>query len=299
MDLVMSLSRSGRGHGLRPVPRRGRARGRPDRPCGAGSLSRRSVPSRGSAMALLEVEDVVAGYGAGPDILNGAVAPVRAGPAAMHHRPERRRQIDAAASAICGPAAGARAASHASRASARRAAHRPDPAPRHLLRAAGRSLFPDMTVQREPPDGRLHAARPPRGRARIETVFEMFPILRERARAAGQGRSPAASSRCCCLARALVLQPRAHHAGRALARPGAARSRAQIFDIMDRLRRAGMTIILVEQNASGPRVRRLGLRARPGPGGVRGRRRRRSSRIRASRSCTSGGAAPSGRKLAG
>ena len=74
----------------------------------------------------------------------------------------------------------------------------------------------------------------------------------------------------------------------------------QIFDSMDRLRRAGMTIILVEQNA------RMGLEFADwgcvldlGRAVFEGASRARSSRIRASRSCTSAGAAPSGRQVAG
>jgi branched-chain amino acid transport system ATP-binding protein len=82
---------------------------------------------------------------------------------------------------------------------------------------------------------------------RIEGVFEMFPILRERSARPAKVLS-GGEQQMLLLGRALVLQPRLimlDEPSLGLA-PKVAR---QIFEDMDRLRRAGMTIVLVEQNA--------------------------------------------------
>ena len=107
---------------------------------------------------------------------------------------------------------------------------------------------------------------------RVEAVFEMFPILRERSAQLAKVLS-GGEQQMLLLGRALVLQPEIIM----LDEPSlglAPRVARQIFDSMDRLRRAGMTDHPGRaERQDGPRVRRLGLRPGPGQGGVRGRHR--------------------------
>jgi branched-chain amino acid transport system ATP-binding protein len=197
-------------------------------------------------MALLEVEDVAAGYGAGPDILRGLslriepdrsyciIGPNGAGKSTLLRvicglLPARRGRVVFRGEALAGL--------------------RPD----QILRRGicfvpqDKSLFPDMTVRENVrmggyilPDRREIARR-------AEAVFAMFPILRERAARPAKVLS-GGEQQMLLLGRAMVLQPQIimlDEPSLGLA-PKVAR---QIFDNMDRLRRAGMTIILVEQNA--------------------------------------------------
>ena len=110
---------------------------------------------------------------------------------------------------------------------------------------------------------------------RVEAVFAMFPILRERSSRPAKVLS-GGEQQMLLLGRALVLQPEIimlDEPSLGLA-PKVAR---QIFDSMDRLRRAGMTDHPGRaERQDGPRVRRLGLRAGSGQGGVRGRVARRA-----------------------
>ena len=110
-----------------------------------------------------------------------------------------------------------------------------------------KSLFPDMTVKENVRMGGYILKDRREVERRIEAVFAMFPILRERAARPAKVLS-GGEQQMLLLGRALVLQPQIimlDEPSLGLA-PKVAR---QIFDNMDRLRRAGMTIILVEQNA--------------------------------------------------
>ena len=149
-------------------------------------------------MALLEVEDVAAGYGAGPDILRGLslrieqdrsyciIGPNGAGKSTLLR-------------VICGllPARRGRVAFKGESLAGLRADQ--------ILRRGicfvpqDKSLFPDMTVKENVRMGGYILQDRREVERRVEAVFAMFPILRERARARPRC-SPAASSRCCCSA---------------------------------------------------------------------------------------------------
>jgi branched-chain amino acid transport system ATP-binding protein len=197
-------------------------------------------------MALLEVVDVTAGYGAGPDILTGlslAIEPDRSyciiGPNGAGKStllrvicgllPARRGRVTFRGEALAGL--------------------RTD----QILRRGicfvpqDKSLFPDMTVRENVRMGGYILEDRREVERRLEAVFEMFPILRERAARPAKVLS-GGEQQMLLLGRALVLQP----AIVMLDEPSlglAPKIARQIFDNLDRLRRAGMTIILVEQNA--------------------------------------------------
>jgi branched-chain amino acid transport system ATP-binding protein len=197
-------------------------------------------------MALLEVDDVAAGYGAGPDILNGLslriegdrsyciIGPNGAGKSTLLRvicglLPARRGQVAFQGAPLAGL--------------------RPDEVLRRgiCFVPQDKSLFPDMTVEENIRMGGYILKDRKEVERRIETVFSMFPILRER-RARPAKVLSGGEQQMLLLGRALVLEPRLimlDEPSLGLA-PKVAR---QIFDAMDRLRRAGMTIMLVEQNA--------------------------------------------------
>jgi branched-chain amino acid transport system ATP-binding protein len=197
-------------------------------------------------MALLEIDDVVAGYGAGPDILNGLslrieqdrsyciIGPNGAGKSTLLRvicglLPARRGQVAFQGAPLAGL--------------------RPDEVLRRgiCFVPQDKSLFPDMTVEENVRMGGYILNDRKEVERRIETVFAMFPILRER-RARPAKVLSGGEQQMLLLGRALVLKPRVimlDEPSLGLA-PKVAR---QTFDAMDRLRRAGMTIILVEQNA--------------------------------------------------
>jgi branched-chain amino acid transport system ATP-binding protein len=197
-------------------------------------------------MALLEVEEVCAGYGAGPDILSGLsltiepdrsyciIGPNGAGKSTLLRvicglLPPRRGRVTFKGEELAGL--------------------RPD----QILRRGicfvpqDKSLFPDMTVRENVRMGGYILADRHEVERRLEAVLAMFPILRERAAQPAKVLS-GGEQQMLLLGRALVLQPEIimlDEPSLGLA-PMIAR---QIFDNMARLRSAGMTIILVEQNA--------------------------------------------------
>jgi branched-chain amino acid transport system ATP-binding protein len=197
-------------------------------------------------MALLEVEDVTAGYGAGPDILTGLslrieqdrsyciIGPNGAGKSTLLR-------------VICGllpPRHGKVSFKGASLARLRTD---------EILRRGicfvpeDKSLFPDMTVKENVRMGGYILQDRQEVERRVENVFEMFPILRERSARPAKVLS-GGEQQMLLLGRALVLQPELIM----LDEPSlglAPRISRQIFDNMDRLRMAGMTVVLVEQNA--------------------------------------------------
>ena len=197
-------------------------------------------------MALLEVEDVAAGYGAGPDILRGLslriepdrsyciIGPNGAGKSTLLRvicglLPARRGRVTFRGEALAGL--------------------RPDQILRRGICSVpqDKSLFPDMTVRENVRMGGYILPDRREIERRVEAVFAMFPILRERAARPAKVLS-GGEQQMLLLGRAMVLQPQIimlDEPSLGLA-PKVAR---QIFDNMDRLRRAGMTIILVEQNA--------------------------------------------------
>jgi branched-chain amino acid transport system ATP-binding protein len=197
-------------------------------------------------MALLEILDVAAGYGGGPDILRG-----------LSLRIERDRSYciigpngagkSTLLRVICGllPARRGEVVFKGERLAGLRTDE--------ILRRGicfvpqDKSLFPDMTVKENVRMGGYILKDRHEVERRIEAVFAMFPILRKRAARPAKVLS-GGEQQMLLLGRALVLQPEIimlDEPSLGLA-PKVAR---QIFDNMDRLRRAGMTIVLVEQNA--------------------------------------------------
>ena len=219
-------------------------------------------------MALLEVEDVAAGYGAGPDILRGLslrieqdrsyciIGPNGAGKSTLLRvicglLPARRGRVSFKGK----PLAGLRAD--------------------EILRRGicfvpqDKSLFPDMTVRENVRMGGYILKDRREVERRVEAVFALFPILRERAARPAKVLS-GGEQQMLLLGRALVLQPQIimlDEPSLGLV-PKVAR---QIFDSI------GPAVARRHDHHPGraerqdwPRVRRLGLRSRSGQGGVRG-----------------------------
>jgi len=201
-------------------------------------------------VARLEVEDLVAGYGIGPDILTGLT---------LRIEPERSYCIIGPNGAgkstllkvICGllpPRRGAVRFDGASLAGLR--------ADQVLQRGIcyvpqDRSLFPDMTVRENLRMGGYTLRDRAEVDRRIVAVQEMFPILGERMGQLAKTLSGGQQQQL-LLGRALVLRPKIIM----LDEPSlglAPKVSRQIFDAMARLKAAGISIIVVEQNA------RLGL----------------------------------------
>jgi branched-chain amino acid transport system ATP-binding protein len=197
-------------------------------------------------MALLEIEDVVAGYGAGPDILRGLslrieqdrsyciIGPNGAGKSTLLRvicglLPPRRGRVSFKGEQLAGL--------------------RTD----EILHRGicfvpqDKSLFPDMTVKENVRMGGYILKDRREVERRLEAVFAMFPILRERSARPAKVLS-GGEQQMLLLGRALVLRPQVIM----LDEPSlglAPRVARQIFDAMAGLRSSGMTVILVEQNA--------------------------------------------------
>jgi branched-chain amino acid transport system ATP-binding protein len=197
-------------------------------------------------MALLEVDDVTAGYGAGPDILQGLslrvepdrsyciIGPNGAGKSTLLRvicgllRP-RRGQVTFKGE----PLGGLRTDQILGRGI--------------CFVPQDKSLFPDMTVKENVRMGGYILKDREEVERRLEAVFKMFPILRERSGRPAKVLS-GGEQQMLLLGRALVLRPEVimlDEPSLGLA-PKVAR---QIFDAMAGLRQSGMTVILVEQNA--------------------------------------------------
>ena len=118
------------------------------------------------AGALLRADDLVAGYLPGVNILNGCDLYVQRGRAGRHHRPQRRRQVDAAQGAVR-PGQGQQRHRHA----ARRGHHRPEGEPARRpgrgIRAADQQRLPLPHHRGEPADGRLPVPQAVQGAVRV------------------------------------------------------------------------------------------------------------------------------------
>lgn len=197
-------------------------------------------------MALLEVDNVTAGYGAGPDILIGlsmriernttycVIGPNGAGKSTLLR-------------VICGllhPRQG-------------NVTFKGEPLNKlrtdEILEKGicfvpqDQSLFPDMTVTENLRMGGYILRDRKEVEERIEAAFEMFPILKERHSQMANVLS-GGEQQMLAIGRSLVLKPEIIM----LDEPSlglAPRISRQIFDNIAQLKRAGMTIILVEQNA--------------------------------------------------
>lgn len=197
-------------------------------------------------MALLEMHNVVAGYGSGPDILKGVDLEVEKG------------QIHC----IIGPNGAGKSTVLKTIAGLLRPRQgtvtykgedisglRPD---QRLARGIcfipqERALFGDMTVRENLRMGGYVLNDRKLIESRIEEVFEQFPILRERASQRVKTMS-GGQQQMVVMGRALILKP----AVIMLDEPSLGLAPAivqQVFDIARQFRELGITVLLVEQNA--------------------------------------------------
>jgi branched-chain amino acid transport system ATP-binding protein len=197
-------------------------------------------------MALLVVDNIRAGYGDGPDILQGLSLEIEQGKTYCIIGPNGAGK-STLLRAVCGllhPREG-KVTFKGETLNKLRADE--------ILRRGvcyvpqDRSLFPDMTVKENLRMGGYILPDRKELEARIKEVMVMFPILEERSSQQAKTLS-GGEQQMLAIGRALVLQPEVIM----LDEPslGLAPKIAQyIFDSILQLREAGMTIILVEQNA--------------------------------------------------
>ena len=201
---------------------------------------------------LLEVRNIHAGYGAGPSILRGLSMSVEKGKSYCIIGPNGAGK-STLLKVICGllhPREGEIVFKGS---------------PIHSLRTdqilmqgisfvpQDRSLFPDMTVRENLRMGGYILKDRQEVERRIEAVYELFPLLKERGSQLAKTLS-GGQQQMLAIGRSMVLRPEIimlDEPSLGLA-PKIAR---QIFDSIQLLKQSGMTVLLVEQNA------RLGLRS--------------------------------------
>ncbi len=197
-------------------------------------------------MALLEVENVRAGYGEGPDILTGLSLEIEQGKTYCIIGPNGAGK-STLLKAICGllhPREG-------------RVTFKGEVLNKlrtdEILRRGisfvpqDRSLFPDMTVKENLRMGGYILKSRSEVEDRIEEVMVMFPILKERSSQQAKTLS-GGQQQMLAIGRALVLRPEIIM----LDEPSlglAPKISQYIFESVSKLKETGMTIILVEQNA--------------------------------------------------
>jgi branched-chain amino acid transport system ATP-binding protein len=197
-------------------------------------------------MALLEVENVVAGYDAGPDILTGLSLTFEAERSYCIIGPNGAGK-STLLKVICGllPARQGRVVFDGETLNGRRTDE--------ILRRGisfvpqDRSLFPDMTVRENLRMGGYILKDRRAVEERIDAVLGMFPILRERYSHLAKTLS-GGQQQMLLIGRAMVLRPRVMMLDEPSLGLAPIVSR-QIFDSIARLREAGIVIIVVEQNA--------------------------------------------------
>jgi branched-chain amino acid transport system ATP-binding protein len=202
-------------------------------------------------MPLLEVEDIVAGYGIGPDILTGLSLAIEADRSYCIVGPNGAGK-STLLKAICGLVP------------LRRGRVVFDGQPLNRLRTdqilhrgicfvpQDRALFADMTVKENLRMGGYILRDRGAVEKRIEAVYEIFPPLKERASQPAKTLS-GGQQQMLLLGRAMVLKPRVIMLDEPSLGLAPIVSR-QIFVAMEQLKQAGITVIVVEQNA------RLGLK---------------------------------------
>jgi branched-chain amino acid transport system ATP-binding protein len=197
-------------------------------------------------MPLLEVEDVTAGYGEGPDILKGLSLHVEKGKTYCIIGPNGAGK-STLLRVICGllhPRKGTVVFSGEDISKLR--------ADQILCKGISfvpqdRSLFPDMTVTENLRMGGYILNNRQDVKVRVQEVFEMFPALEEKSSQYARELS-GGQQQMLAIGRALVLRPEIIM----LDEPslGLAPKIAQyIFESIEKLKDTGMTIIMVEQNA--------------------------------------------------
>ncbi len=196
--------------------------------------------------ALLEVEGLVAGYGDGPAILNGTDLSVRAGQVHCLIGPNGAGK-STLLKAIVGML-GIRAGDVRFRGE-RLNGLRPDQVLRRgiCFVPQERALFPRMTVRENLRMGGYSLADKTELERRIDAVEERFPILRER-RTQHAGSLSGGQQQMLAMARTMILKPEIVM----LDEPSlglAPKVVQEVFDIMRTMSEAGITLLVVEQNA--------------------------------------------------
>ncbi|MDH3675841.1 MAG: ABC transporter ATP-binding protein [Anaerolineae bacterium] len=197
-------------------------------------------------MSLLEVQEVVAGYGGGPDILKGVNLKVQPGQVQCIIGPNGagKSTLLKAISGLLTPRQG-----KITFKGEEIQRLRPDQVLQEGICYVPqeRALFARMTVRENLRMGGYILRDKELLEHRIEEVFEMFPILKER-RSQKAGTLSGGQQQMLTMGRTLVLKPDIIM----LDEPSlglAPKIVVQIFDIVRLFIESGMTVILVEQNA--------------------------------------------------
>jgi branched-chain amino acid transport system ATP-binding protein len=203
-------------------------------------------------MAILEAENIVAGYGKGPDILKGISLTVEACKTTCIIGPNGagKSTFLKVISGLLNPREGRILFKGEDLTGLRT-----DQILRRgvCLVPSDRSLFPEMTVHENLRMGGYVLANQKEVDQRIGEVCELFPILAERRSQQAKTLSGGQQQQL-AIGRALVLRPELIMLDEPTLGLAPKISR-QIFDSIEILKKAGMTVIIVEQNA------RMGLEA--------------------------------------
>lgn len=197
-------------------------------------------------MALIEIDNVSAGYGTGPDILNNLSLSIERDRSYCIIGPNGAGK-STLLKAICGllhPRSGSVTFDGRDLRGLR---------PDEVLQLGicfvpqDRSLFPDMTIRENLRMGGYILKDRAEVDRRIEAVLEMFPVLKERLGQLAKTLSGGQQQQL-LIGRALVLRPKVIMLDEPTLGLAPKISR-QIFESMNQLKAAGIAIIVVEQNA--------------------------------------------------